>query len=144
VKKKPPTSPFSHRKAAPANDDKSWHNGADVEINLYARSLQKAAKTLIETFDAKINAKAAWDAAPVVLLYRHPIELHLKALVGEGASFLPSTTDHLTLYKTHSLRWLAQLVCQIIRGVGWEKEFKCEGVVQPCRLQCSGECIRRT
>jgi hypothetical protein len=48
--------------------------------------------------------------------------------VGEGSNFLPSPTDPLTLAKTRSLRWLAQIVCQIIRAVKWENEFKCEGV----------------
>jgi hypothetical protein len=41
---------------------------------------------------------------------------------------LKETTDPLTLYKTHSLRWLAQIVGQIIKTVRWENEFKCEGV----------------
>jgi hypothetical protein len=105
-----------------------WHNGGDVEIHLYARSLHKAAKTLIETLDLEPNPKTAWDACPVVLLYREAIERHLKALVGEGSNFLPSPTDPLSLAKTHSLRWLAQIVCQIIKAVGWENEFKCEGM----------------
>ena len=56
------------------------------------------------------------------------IELHLKALVDEGSNFLNERTDSITLYKTHSLRWLAQIVGQIIKAVRWEKEFKCEGV----------------
>jgi hypothetical protein len=41
---------------------------------------------------------------------------------------LPSPTDPVTLYKTHSLHWLPQIVCQIIKAVKWESEFKCEGV----------------
>ena len=48
--------------------------------------------------------------------------------MGEGSNFLPSPTDSITLYKTHSLRWLAQIVGQIIKAVRWENEFKCEGV----------------
>lgn len=59
---------------------------------------------------------------------RQAIELRLKAPAGEGSNFLPSPTDSITLYKTHSLRWLAQIVCQIIRKVRWDNEFKCEGV----------------
>ena len=51
-----------------------------------------------------------------------------EALVGEGRNFLPSPTDGITLHKTHSLRWLAQIVCQIIKAVRWENEFKCEGI----------------
>ena len=52
----------------------------------------------------------------------------MKFLVGEGGRFLSSPTDPITLFKTHSLRWLAQIVCQIIKAVQWEAEFRCEGV----------------
>jgi hypothetical protein len=128
MKKKPPVLRFPKAKAVAQSDDRSWHNGGDIEIALYARSLHKAAKTLIETLDLEPNPKTAWNACPVILLYRQALELHLKALVGEGGNFLPSPTDSITLYKTHSLRWLAQIVCQIIRAVKWESEFKCEGV----------------
>ena len=55
------------------------------------------------------------------------IELHLKTLVDEGSNFLKEGTDPLSLAKTHSLRWLAQIVCQIIKAVRWENEFKCDG-----------------
>ena len=68
------------------------------------------------------------DASPVILLYRQAVELHLKALVGEGGTSLATPTDNITLSKTHSLRWLAQIVCQIIKAVKWEGEFKCKGV----------------
>jgi hypothetical protein len=108
-------------------DDRSWHNGGDIEIHFYARSLQKAAKALVEKRDRE-NDRTDWDACPIILLYRQTLELHLKALVDEGSNFLKERTDPLTLYKTHSLRWLAQIVCQIIKAVKWENEFKCEGV----------------
>ena len=62
------------------------------------------------------------------VLYREAIELHLKALVSEGNNFLRTKVDPISLYKTDSLRWLAQIVCQIIRAVEWENEFRCEGV----------------
>ena len=109
-------------------DDETWHNGADFEIGFYARSLQKAAKAVISNLDLERNPKTAWDAAPVIHLYRQAVELSLKMLVGEGSNFPKSPVDHITLSKTHSLRWLAQLVCQIIKALKWESEFKCEGV----------------
>ena len=107
--------------------DRQWHNGADVEIGFYARSLHFAAKKLIASLDLKPNPKTAWDATPIILLYRQALELLLKSLVGEGSNFLKSPTDPISLYTTHSLRWLAQIVCRIIRTVGWEKEFKSDG-----------------
>lgn len=41
---------------------------------------------------------------------------------------MPSPTDPITLYTTHSTRWLVQLVCQVIRAVRWKREFTCDGV----------------
>jgi hypothetical protein len=128
MKKKPPFHPLAKPKAGFQSDERSWHNGGDMEIGLYARSLHKAAKSLIATLNLEPNSKTAWDACPVIALYRQSVELHLKALVGEGSNFLPSPTDPITLYKTHSLRWLAQIVCQIVKAVRWEHDFKCEGI----------------
>jgi hypothetical protein len=128
MNKKPPVSRFSNPKAVAHPDDRHWHNGGDIEIHMYARSLQRAAKALVENLNLEPNPKTAWDACPVVLLYRQALELHLKALVDEGGNFLKERTDSISLYKTHSLRWLAQIVCQIIKKVGWESEFKCAGI----------------
>ena len=128
MKKKPPVLRFPNPKTVALPDDLSWHNGGDIEIGFYARSLHKAAKTLIASLDLEPNPKNAWDACPVVLLYRQSVELHLKALVDEGSNFLKERTEPLSLAKTHSLRWLAQIVGQIIKAVKWEDEFKCESV----------------
>ena len=127
-KKKPPVVPFADPMAAPQPEDRQWHNGADIEIGFYAWSLHEAAKKLIATLDLEPNPKTAWDACPVLLLYRQAVELQLKSLVGYGGNLLKSPTDHITLAKTHSLRWLAQIACQIIRAVKWENEFKREGI----------------
>jgi hypothetical protein len=106
----------------------SWHNGGDIEICSYARSLQNAAKTLVGNSQRSQETKTDWDCRPIVLLYRQSLELHLKLLVGEGSNFLRSPTDPISLSTTHSLRWLAQIVCRIIKAVRWEKEFVCEGI----------------
>src|ERR1019366_11775 len=128
MKKKPPVLRFPKPKTLAPSAERHSHNGGDIEIGFYARSLHKAAKTLIASLDLHPSPKTAWDACPVVLLYREAIELHMKALIDEGSNFLKERTDPLSLAKTHSLRWLAQIVCQIIKAVGWENEFKCEGV----------------
>lgn len=94
----------------------------------YSRSLQKAAKILLDALDEKPNELTAWDAVPILSLYRATVEIHLKGLVGEGCNFLPVPTDYISIAKTRSLRWLAQITCQIIRTLQWEDEFTCEGV----------------
>ena len=32
------------------------------------------------------------------------------------------------MYRTHSLRWLTQIACQVIKRVAWESDFVCEGI----------------
>lgn len=128
MKKKVPSRIPKPKTRIEIADESCWHNGGDIEIGFYAQSLHHAAKTLIATLDLTPSPKTAWDACPVVLLYRQAVELQLKSLVGEGSNFLPTPTDPLSLAKTHSLRWLAQIACQIIKAVKRETEFKREGI----------------
>src|ERR1035437_9574294 len=99
------------------------------DLFLYAQSFHKAAKTLAASFQADANPFAEADASAVVFMYRHAVELHLKAMVlGDGGNFLATKPDALSVHKIHSVSWLAQFVCQIVTAVKWEKEFKCEGI----------------
>jgi hypothetical protein len=128
MKRRTPVIKFPVPMEIPGPDDRHWHNGGDIEISMYARSLHEAARSLIASLALQPNTNTAWDACPVVLLYRQAIELHLKTLVDEGGDFLKERTDSISLLKTHSLRWLAQIVGQIIKVLKWENEFKCDGV----------------
>jgi hypothetical protein len=128
MKKNTPITRFSKPRVKTRGIHETWHNGADLEIYFYARSLQKAARALVERLELDGNPGDDWDVCPIVLLYRQALELHMKAVVGEGGNFLPSPIDHITLYQTHSLRWLAQIACRIIKRLRWESEFICEGV----------------
>jgi hypothetical protein len=128
MKRKLPVSRFLKPRVKTRGGHETWHNGADVEIHFYARSLQRAAKALVEKLESAGRPGNDWDVCPIIALYRQALALHMKMVVGEGSNFLASPTDHITLYKTQSLRWLAQIVCQIIKTVGWESEFRCQGV----------------
>ena len=128
MKKKPSLSRSNIAQPQSRVDDRRWHNGGDTEINGYARSLRKSVAILVDNLNPEPTPQTEWDACPIILVYRQAAELYLKALVSEGSNLLPSPTDPITLYKTHSLRWLAQIVCQIIKAVGWKTEFTCEGV----------------
>lgn len=127
IKRKLAIRRFSEFKAQPTSD-RMWHNGAEAEILSYAQSLQKAAQILIGKLKLESNSRTDWDVCPIFLLYRQAMELHLKAVVGEGSGFLKTPTDPISLFTTHSLRWLAQIVCQIIKAVGWEDDFTCAGM----------------
>ena len=126
--KKRSVSRFTKPTVKKSGAAEAWHGGADAEINLYARSLQKAALSLARALEPQPGTRTPWDVCPIIWLYRQALELQLKALVGEGSNFLKSKTDPISLYRSHSLRWLAQIVCQVIKTVGWESDFACEGV----------------
>jgi hypothetical protein len=99
------------------------------DLFLYARSFHTTAKKLAGTFQLNSGPITEFEISPVVFMYRHAVELHLKALVlGEGGNFLATNPDTLSVNKTHSVSWLAQFVCPIITALKWENEFRCEGV----------------
>jgi hypothetical protein len=107
----------------------NWRNVPGRDLWLYARSFHTAARKLAGVLEIDANSFTDFDACPVIFLYRHSIELHLKAIIlGDGGNFLATKPDALSIQKTHSLSWLAQFVCQIITALKWETEFKCEGV----------------
>lgn len=102
------------------------------DLALYARSLHRAAKALAGSLRRDGNPVSDVDFSPVVNLYRQALELSLKALVlGDGGNFLVSKPDVISVHKTHSVSWLAQFVSQIVTAVGWQKEFRCEGIEGP-------------
>ena len=113
----------------PHNSILTRRNVPEQDLWLYARSFHTAAQTLASAFQADANLFADSAASPVVFMYRHALELHLKAIVlGEGGNFLTTKPDRISVSKSHSLSWLAQFVSQIITAVKWEAEFHCDGV----------------
>jgi hypothetical protein len=113
----------------PPNPASKCYSIPAEDLFLYARSFHSAAKTLAGSLQLNASPFAGSDISPVVFMYRHAVELHLKAIVlGDGGNFLSTKPDALSVHKTHSVSWLSQFVSQIITAVKWEKEFKCEGI----------------
>lgn len=59
MRKKPAVLRFPKAKAVAESADETWHNGADVEIMFYAKSLQNAARAVIANLDLEPNPKTA-------------------------------------------------------------------------------------
>ena len=128
-KKHPPSRPFISNPEPPHETAPDRRYVPDSELWLYARSFHAAARKLAGALDPDSGPDAAFDASPVIFLYGHALELHLKALVlGDGCNFLATKPETLSIRKTHSIPWLAQFVSKIITTVKWEQEFKCEGI----------------
>jgi hypothetical protein len=99
------------------------------DLIFYARFFHKAAKALAGSLQLGGNSVSDVDLSPVVFMYRHALELHLKAIVlGRGGSFLATKPDRISIGKTHSVVWLAQFVAQIVTALKWESEFRCVGI----------------
>lgn len=103
----------------------NWRNQPDQEFGLFAESFHKAAQTLVKNLDLDRGGLSDFDACPVVFLYRHALEVYIKAiLLGEGANFLydrPSPEE--ILDKGHKLTVLLGLVRKIFEALGWENEL---------------------
>jgi len=125
-----PKKPSDRRPPSiPAINSTGVHNTLNRDLFLYAQAFHKAAKSLAESFQPDANDFGYFDAFPIVFIYRHALELHLKAIVlGEGGKFLATEPDPISVSNSHSVSWLAQFVCQILTALKWEHEFKCEGV----------------
>ncbi len=101
-----------------------WHNVPEEEFFLYARAFRAAAKKMALAVELAPGPSTKFAACPVVFMYRHALELHLKALIlGDGSNFLVTKPDRLSVYKTKSVSWLSQFVCQIVTTLNWEKDF---------------------
>src|ERR1035441_4032599 len=136
MKKKPSPGSRLISNSGPHNPVVNRHNVPAKDLFLYARSFHKAAKALAGSLQLDASPFADSDVSPVVFMYRHAVELHLKAIVlGDGGNFLATKPDALSVHKTHSVSWLAQFVVQIITAVKWEGEFKCEGIENLANLK---------
>ena len=129
MRKKPPVPPPPASKPAPRDSGPNRHRTATRYLFFHARSFHIATKKLAGMLEFGSSPFAEFDVHPVIFLYRHALELHLKTIIlGEGGNFLAVKLDPISISNSHSVSWLAQFVCQIVTALGWEKEFRCEGV----------------
>jgi hypothetical protein len=99
------------------------------DLFFHARSFHEAAKKLAGTLEFGSSPFAEFDVWPVMYLYRHALELHLKTIIlGEGGNFLEPKPDQMSVSNSHSVSWLTQFVCQIVMALSWEEQFRSEGV----------------
>ena len=131
MKKKPSTATRtgSSNRALRSTTAPSRNAHRDDDLYFCAHAVHKTAKKLAGALKLGSNPLGEFDAYPVLLLYRHAVELFLKAIVlGEGGNFLATKPDHISVGKTRSVSWLAQFVAQIITTLKWEDQFRCKAL----------------
>lgn len=94
-----------------------WHDVPKEEYRFYAHAFHKAARMLAANTNLDKKVHADWDACPVVSMYRHALELHLKSLVlGSGINFLSQKPDLEFVHRTNSLRRLLEIIFVIVEA----------------------------
>jgi hypothetical protein len=101
----------------------NWHRAPEAEFDIYAGVYWNAAQTLVK--NVELDQIFGYDACPVVFLYRHALELYLKAvLLGDGANFLRNRPDpQCVMNSSHSLKVLVRYVREIFERFAWESKF---------------------
>ena len=103
---------------------------AEDQFEVYAYACHQAARVLrARTFRPAIYPN--YDAYPILIMYRHALELYLKGLVLAGAMYLHVINrrriDTKYVFKSHDIKRLAADVVVIYKDVGWPVTFHGRG-----------------
>ncbi len=109
----------------------NFQHAANREFGFYARAFHKAGQALFERmFDS--NGYNDLEGCPIIFLYRHALELYLKAIVLHGDVILQVNGKTLlanrTVLQRHSLLPFLPLLKQTFEAVGWNWDLNIEGL----------------
>jgi hypothetical protein len=101
------------------------------DLTAFAAGYHEAGKTLISKMESAPGYRD-YEGYPILFLYRHALELYLKAIVYRGAQLLglisddkPNTEKLLT---NHKLIRLLPTIEAIFRAVEWKWDFEVSGL----------------
>ena len=108
----------------------NWHGTPEREFTFFAEAFHKVAQETVAALQKNhlfgLNGSPVEDfrAYPVVFLYRHALELYMKAVILIGAPMLAvqgmTEIDRQLLLKTHSLDFLRQRLERVFEAYEWE------------------------
>ena len=109
----------------------NFQNAAGSEFGVYARAFHIAGQALFERMFDKSSYNSL-EGCPIIFLYRHALELYLKAIVLHGEVILQMKGKTLltnrSLLQKHNLLPFFPLLRQVFDAVGWTWELDIEGV----------------
>ncbi|NYE61952.1 hypothetical protein FHW58_003159 [Duganella sp. 1224] len=119
MKKSPPIHEFF---AAPlytyGNALINWQGQPTQDLTVYAHNYRRAAMCLVSMYQQRIHGTIDEGALPILFLYRHAIELYLKAIVYKAAVVTINEMELKAalpkLWREHSLLALAEMAKPII------------------------------
>ena len=96
----------------------NWQGKPTQELTAYAHSYRNAASSLVATHQQRIYGTIDEAALPILFLYRHSIELYLKAIVYKAAVVTINEAELGValpkLWREHSLMALAEMAKPVI------------------------------
>ncbi len=103
---------------------------ADSEFGVYAHAFHEAGQALFERMFDKAGYNDL-EGCPIIFLYRHSLELYLKAIVLRGDTLMQVSGKkllaHRRLFQKHSLLPLLPLLKETFAIVGWTWDLEVEG-----------------
>jgi hypothetical protein len=106
----------------------NWHGTPEEEFTYFAEAFHEVArKAAVDLSHNRLFGRMPLEdfkAYPVVFMYRHALELHMKAVILAGSQMLPPPKiDRVRLFKTHSLDVLRQDVERVFDAYEWDWEL---------------------
>jgi hypothetical protein len=108
----------------------NWHGTPEREFTLFAEAFHKVAQDAVAAlhqnslFGLYGSPIEDFRAYPVVFLYRHALELYMKAVILVGSPMLAikgmTKVDRQRLLKTHSLDSLRKELERVFKAYEWE------------------------
>jgi len=109
----------------------NFQDAASGEFGVYARAFHTAGQALFERMFDK-GSYNSLEGCPIIFLYRHALELYLKAIVLHGDAIMQMNSKTLltnrSLLQKHSLLPFFPLLKQTFDAVGWTWKLDIEGL----------------
>ena len=106
-------------------------NAANNEFGVYARAFHTAGQALFERMFDK-SSYSSLEGCPIIFLYRHALELYLKAIVLHGDAIMQINGKTLLtnrgLLQRHNLLPFLPLLKQSFDAIGWTWDLDIEGL----------------
>ena len=101
------------------------------DLSAFAAGYHEAGKILVSNLEA-VRGHRDYEGYPILFLYRHALELYLKALVYRGAQLLGLISEEKLnterLLTSHKLTGLLPAIEAIFKAVEWEWDFEVSGL----------------
>jgi len=109
----------------------NFRRNAIDDLAPFAKGYHQAGKRLAGMLEASSGCRD-FDGYPILFLYRHALELYMKAIVYRGAQLLQlldiETLDTSKLFKDHRLSKLLPGIKAVFDGIGWKWETETAGI----------------